>query len=216
MRVFAVLALCTLLSACASHYGEATRISNGQVIAVGPTRALIGNSAMIGYPTATYANPQIHTSGYAIADFIPYYNFKLSHPELFVANPATEASFDTAEAVNSKINEAIAYDDSDAGKGTEVWHVMADGGNGSCHDYAVTKLAEMVAAGTPRQSLRLTIASVKDTGQWHLMLAVDLPGRGTFFMDNNSQHLLSAAEANDIYTLWFMENPAAQRMELVG
>jgi len=189
MRSWILLSFCALLSACA-HHGDMTGMD----------------------PDAdpSTASQTITTTGRAINDLNAYRMLKDEHPELFIWHKAQE--------INHDVNEHISYR-SDPPQNTgyvEVWHVMPTGGEGNCHDYAVTKLAKMIDAGVPRESLRLTVASVKNTGEWHLMLAVDVPDRGTFFMDSNRENILTAEEARDLYTLWFMENPRAERFELVG
>lgn len=208
MRACLSLIFCAFLSACAGQQQEIVSFGD-QTMGVGPTRAITSASAFIG----SSASQEVRTTGRPVNDLSGYSILKQSHPELFAANGG-RVSLQTAEAINAEVNEAISYKDDPPGI-TEVWHVMPSGGEGNCHDYAATKLAKMVAAGTPRSALRFVVATVKDSGIWHLMLAVDVPGSGTFFMDSNRKHILTAAEARDLYTLWFMENPAAQRLELV-
>lgn len=149
----------------------------------------------------------VHTTGQAINDMNGYRVLKQSNPELFILQRAQE--------INQRVNDKISYAPDDPAQ-PETWRVMTAGGNGNCNDYAVTKLREMVEAGVPRQTMRLTVASVNNSNEWHLMLAVDIPGRGTYFMDSNRENVLSVREARQLYTLWFMENPIARRMELVG
>ena len=211
MRAYVIALFCLALPAC-THNHQTVAIGDQQVIDVGPTAAAgIGLGSGLG---DAYSQ-DVRTTGRAINDLNAYRDFKINHPELFAINTNTNASIEAAEAINVNVNHAISYQDDEPGI-AEVWHIEANGGEGNCHDYAVTKLAKMVAVGMPRTALRLTVASVKNTGEWHLMLAVDVPGRGTFFMDSNRENILTAAEARDLYTLWFMENPASQRMELVG
>jgi predicted transglutaminase-like cysteine proteinase len=190
MRVFIAIGICVFLSACA-HTGP-----GGQFAAMQPDAD---------EPVA--ASETITTNGQPIQDINGYRVLKQEHPELFIWQKAQE--------INHSVNEQINYRP-DAPGISEVWHVMPTGGQGNCHDYAVTKLFEMIQAGVPRQSMRLTVASVNSTGEFHVMLAVDIPGRGTFFMDSNRENIETAAEAKGLYTLWFMENPVAGRMELVG
>ena len=150
---------------------------------------------------------EINTTGQPIQDLNGYKSLKVSHPELFI--------WEKAQEINQSVNEEINYRPDEPGI-LEVWHVMPQGGDGNCHDYAVTKLYKMVEAGIPRRMMRLTVAQVNGTGEWHLMLAVDVPGHGTFFMDSNRQNVLTVGQAKELYTLWFMENPLAGRMELVA
>jgi len=210
MRALFAVALCVSLSACAGE-SETVNIGNGRMIAMGPTRAISATSAFI----APAISKEIHTTGRAIKDIGAYSRLKQSNPELFIERAAASVNaMQTADNINSRVNGMISF--ADDSNGVESWRALPTGGNGDCDDYAVTKLYHMVAAGVPRAQMRLTVATSKITGQWHLMLAVDVPGHGTFFMDNNNEHLLDASEARDLYTLWFMENNATQRMELVA
>lgn len=209
MRAILAAVLCLALSACAGE-SETVSLGNGRSVAVGPTRAISGSSAFI----APSMSQSVRTSGRAINDIGAYARLKQSNPDLFMQRASANIDImRTADAVNDRVNGAISFED-DSGS-QESWRALPAGGYGDCDDYAVTKLYHMVHAGVPRSQMRLTVATSKITGQWHLMLAVDVPGRGTFFMDNNNEHLLDASEARDLYTLWFMENTATLRMELV-
>lgn len=209
MRAIFAAALCVALSACAGE-SETVSLGDGRSIAVGPTRAISGANAFI----APNLSSEVRTSGRAINDIGAYSRLKQSNPELFMQRAATGVdAVQAADAVNRRVNDMISFEDDSGSK--ESWRALPSGGNGDCDDYAVTKLYHMISAGVPRQHMRLTVATSKQTGQWHLMLAVDVPGRGTFFLDNNNEHLLDASEARDLYTLWFMENTATLKMELV-
>ncbi|HCM84247.1 MAG TPA: transglutaminase-like cysteine peptidase [Alphaproteobacteria bacterium] len=209
MRAILAAALCVALSACAGDT-ETVSLGNGHSINVGPTRAISSMNA--------FAMPQmsgeIRTTGRAINDIGAYQRLKQSNPDLFAPRAGVNVSLETTDSINRRINDMISFEDDGGGK--ETWRALPSGGYGDCDDYAVTKLYHMISAGVPRSAMRLTVATSKQTGQWHLMLAVDVPGRGTFFMDNNNEHLLNASEARDLYTLWFMENTATLKMELVA
>lgn len=209
MRVMLAAVLCLALSACAGE-SETVSLGSGRSIAVGPTRAISASSAFL----APNISQSVRTTGRPINDIGAYARLKQSNPDLFMQRVNMNVDImRTADAINERVNGAISFEDDNAGQ--ESWRALPTGGYGDCDDYAVTKLYHMVHAGVPRNAMRLTVATSKITGQWHLMLAVDVPGRGTFFMDNNNEHLLDAAEARDLYTLWFMENTATLRMELV-
>jgi predicted transglutaminase-like cysteine proteinase len=209
MRGMIVAAFCVLLTACAGD-SETITIGHNRYISVGPTYAINSGNAFIASGTSS----AVQTNGRAINDLKTYGALKRNHPELFSPRPGNQHhGLQQADIINRQVNEMIQFED-DA-PNNESWRVLANGGDGDCDDYAVTKLALMIKAGVPRHALRLTVATSKITGQWHLMLAVDVPGRGTYFMDNNNSHLVSAGEARSLYTLWFMENSASQRMELV-
>jgi predicted transglutaminase-like cysteine proteinase len=186
MRIYIAIGMCIFLSACAH--------SNQFSAAAGPDEPIA-------------ASETVTTTGQPIQDLNAYRVLKQTHPELFI--------WQKAQQINQSVNHEINYRPDDPNV-SEVWHVMPTGGDGNCHDYAVTKLFDMIQAGVPRQAMRLTVASVNGTNEFHLMLAVDIPGRGTFFMDSNRQNVLSVQEARQLYTLWFMENPTAGRMELVA
>lgn len=210
MRAIFAAAICVALSACAGET-ETVSLGNGQSINVGQTRAISSMNAFI----APSVSSAVRTTGRAINDIGAYSRLKQSNPELFMQRAAAAVDvMRAADSINSSVNSAISFEDDSASK--ETWRALPSGGYGDCDDYAVTKLYHMINAGVPRQNMRLTVATSKQTGQWHLMLAVDVPGRGTFFMDNNNEHLLDASEARDLYTLWFMENTATLRMELVA
>jgi predicted transglutaminase-like cysteine proteinase len=203
-----------------------TNDNSQQMVQFGTNYTIAGGNAFVGLSPAQavvtpaqmapqqLASQSVHTNGQAIADLVAYRDFKNNYSELFAENSAGAVNLASAQAINTEVNHAISYQDDEPG--VEVWHVQANGGLGNCHDYAVTKLAKMLAAGTPRSALRLTVASVNETGEWHLMLAVDVPGQGTMFMDSNRENIMTADQARDLYTLWFMENPASQHLEVVG
>ncbi len=210
MRAIFAAALCVALSACAGD-SETVSLGNGRSIAVGPTRAISSSNAFI----APSMSSAVRTTGRAINDIGAYSRLKQSNPELFIQRASTNVNvMHAADTINERVNSAISFEDDSGSK--ETWRALPAGGYGDCDDYAVTKLYHMIAAGVPRSAMRLTVATSKQTGQWHLMLAVDVPGRGTFFMDNNNEHLIDASEARDLYTLWFMENSATLKMELVA
>ena len=207
MRHFYVVALCAFFSACAGS--EQVQV-NGKTMNVGPTRAIQSSYAF----AAPAGSSAVHTTGRAIGDLKTYRALKANHPELFRARSGqAENALAIADRINQHVNDSITFEDDSPSN--ESWRVLASGGYGDCDDYAVTKLAKMVQAGVPRHALRLTVATSKITGEWHLMLAVDT-ARGTYFLDNNNAHLLNSREARNLYTLWFMENPRAQQMELVS
>ncbi len=234
MRTFCAMAFCVLLSACAGHNQTVASLTadidshvipdnNSQTVQFGTNYTIAGGSAFIGLSPSQVmgqlapeqlASQSVHTTGRAIADLVAYRDFKYAHPELFADNGNGMINLASAQAINTEVNHAINYQDDPPG--VEIWHIEASGGEGNCHDYAVTKLAKMIAAGVPRSAMRLTVANVKETGEWHLMLAVDVPGQGTMFMDSNREEILTPDQARELYTLWFMENPASQHLELVG
>lgn len=116
------------------------------------------------------------------------------------AMQADAAVLDRLDAINAAVNAAIRYRP-DRPQPFEVRPVpggpphtimlcewTVEPAIGDCEDYAVTKLARLLAAGFPRSALRLVIARIAASGTYHAVLAVETD-RGTLILDNRHDEI---------------------------
>lgn len=104
--------------------------------------------------------------------------------------------------VNTEVNNRIIYD---AGCVSADWRVIwpySQNKHGACHDYAVTKRAELLARGWPAS--RLLLAEVKfDATADHLILIVT--NSDDLVLDNRGDDIVPWAKSG--YVLVRMQSP---------
>lgn len=86
------------------------------------------------------------------------------------------------EACNEQLNAMPYVSDATRYNHVDWWERVTDGG-GDCEDYALAKLNWLVARGWPVEYLRLACCYV-ETGEYHAVLAVDLPDQEQLVLDN--------------------------------
>lgn len=121
-----------------------------------------------------------------------WYDFIDHHPHLSplgcVPHVVTmnAAKFMRLAQINTLVNNFITYRKDT----TDIWR--EPGTEGDCEDYAIAKMAKLIAAGWPRGALRLAICQflklgryMKEVSRWvtHAVLHVDTD-HGTWAMDN--------------------------------
>lgn len=91
--------------------------------------------------------------------------------------------------VNRSINTLIAYRKDDTTYGNlDYWAKPAEilsSGSGDCEDFAILKMAALIAAGVPAQSMSLVVLQDRSRGVYHAILSVATQS-GTFILDNLS------------------------------
>jgi predicted transglutaminase-like cysteine proteinase len=108
----------------------------------------------------TDAGPRIPTPGYA--------HFCRDYASLCsgIAGPSVIPYSDAIARVNADVNAAIEYR---ADGAQDVWTVEPKAGD--CEDYAVTKLARLLALGVPRSAMKIGIGKI-ERGEYHAVLLV--------------------------------------------
>jgi predicted transglutaminase-like cysteine proteinase len=98
-------------------------------------------------------------------------------------------------AVNDQINRAIAYRGDPQNFGiANIWRLDAVGGSGDCKDYALAKQQALIAAGLPKEALRLAIVKTP-RDELHAVLTVDTD-RGDFVLDSIDPAILPWSETS--------------------
>lgn len=103
-----------------------------------------------------------------------------------------EASLKELDEVNRAVNRAIRPRADAPGLLNDIWSIAPPAGD--CDDYAVTKRAELLKRGWSSRRLLLAQA-IAPNGEDHLVLVVRTR-LGDYVLDNLSQHVLPAAQAN--------------------
>ena len=89
--------------------------------------------------------------------------------------------------VNRGVNGLIAYRGDKAVYGSaDHWAKPAEilqRGSGDCEDFAILKMAALLGAGIPAQSMSLVVLQDHHKGVFHAVLSVST-GSGTFILDN--------------------------------
>ncbi|ESW89064.1 transglutaminase [Mesorhizobium sp. LSJC285A00] len=97
--------------------------------------------------------------------------------------------FDKLSFVNSSINRAIAYKKDSAVYGRlDYWAKPAEileRRAGDCEDFAILKMAALLHAGIPAQSMSLVVLQDRKRGFFHAVLSVST-GSGVFILDSLS------------------------------
>jgi predicted transglutaminase-like cysteine proteinase len=93
-------------------------------------------------------------------------------------------------AVNDRVNAAIAYQSDFKTFGVaNNWNIHAVGSVGDCKDYALAKQQALIAAGLPKEALRMAIVRTRDN-QLHAVLTVDTD-RGDYVLDSINPAILA-------------------------
>jgi predicted transglutaminase-like cysteine proteinase len=101
-----------------------------------------------------------------------------------------EENFALLMEVNDRVNAAIAYQSDFKTFGVaNNWNLHAIGSVGDCKDYALAKQQALIAAGLPREALRIAIVKTRDD-QLHAVLTVDTD-RGDYVLDNVNPAILA-------------------------
>ncbi len=87
--------------------------------------------------------------------------------------------------VNRFVNSSITWKSEGkiGDKSLDQWNFIKDGGSGDCDEYVVTKLHYLLAAGFPREAMKMTIVYTKER-EWHLILVVETTD-GDYVLDNS-------------------------------
>ena len=86
-------------------------------------------------------------------------------------------------AINDQINRAIAYRSDYQNFGVaNRWRLDAVGSSGDCKDYALAKQQALIAAGLPKEALRIAIVKTP-RDELHAVLTVDTD-KGDFVLDS--------------------------------
>lgn len=127
---------------------------------------------------------------------------------LFVAivNAAKDKRFiDKLSFINSSINHAIAYKKDSVvygkldywAKPTEILEHRA----GDCEDFAILKMAALLRAGIPAQSMSLVVLQDRKRGFFHAVLSVST-GSGVFILDSLSNVVSRDSDLPDYVPLY--------------
>lgn len=105
-----------------------------------------------------------------------------------VVKTAREKGFlEKLDGVNRGVNGLIAYKRDKAVYGSlDHWAKPTEilkRGAGDCEDFAILKMAALLAAGIPAQSMSLVVLQDSQKGVFHAVLSVTT-GSGTFILDN--------------------------------
>jgi predicted transglutaminase-like cysteine proteinase len=94
----------------------------------------------------------------------------------------TAQNWSLLNRVNEQVNESIAPEDDYRHFGrAEYWTIPTDG-RGNCHDYALTKRAQLISAGVPELALRIAVVETP-WGERHAVLTV-ATDKGDYVLDN--------------------------------
>lgn len=100
---------------------------------------------------------------------------------------------DKLVAVNRAVNTMIAYRKDEAVYGNlDYWAKPAEilsRGAGDCEDFAILKMAALIEAGVPAQSMSLVVLQDSSRGVFHAVLSIATQS-GTFILDNLSNDVL--------------------------
>ncbi|WP_269930742.1 transglutaminase-like cysteine peptidase [Aminobacter sp. HY435] len=104
-------------------------------------------------------------------------------------NTRDKRFLDKLATVNRAVNTLIAYRKDEATYGNlDYWAKPAEIlslGSGDCEDFAILKMAALIAAGVPAQSMSLVVLQDRSRGVYHAILSVATQS-GTFILDNLS------------------------------
>lgn len=100
---------------------------------------------------------------------------------------------DKLATVNRTVNTLIAYRKDEATYGNlDYWANPAEilsSGAGDCEDFAILKMAALIEAGVPAQSMSLVVLQDRSRGVFHAVLSVATQS-GTFILDNLTNKVL--------------------------
>lgn len=98
----------------------------------------------------------------------------LRHPDMCAVHAGKIGTLAQLQSVNLRINRSIKPDADILAQQQKIgrdvdWQILPS--SGVCHDYAVTKQAELLRIGWPSDALRLAVVRVS-SGEYHLILLV--------------------------------------------
>jgi len=94
----------------------------------------------------------------------------------------TPQNWSLLNRVNTQVNDMIVPEDDYRHFGkAEYWTIPTDG-RGNCHDYALTKRAQLIGAGVPELALRIAVVETSQ-GERHAVLTV-ATDKGDYVLDN--------------------------------
>lgn len=127
---------------------------------------------------------------------------------LFVAivNAAKDKRFiDKLSFINASINHAIAYKKDSVVYGKlDYWakpSEILERRAGDCEDFAILKMAALLRAGIPAQSMSLVVLQDRKRGFFHAVLSVST-GSGVFILDSLSNVVLRDSDLPDYIPLY--------------
>lgn len=127
---------------------------------------------------------------------------------LFVAivNAAKDKRFiDKLSFINSSINHAIAYKKDSVVYGKlDYWakpSEILERRAGDCEDFAILKMAALLRAGIPAQSMSLVVLQDRKRGFFHAVLSVST-GSGVFILDSLSNVVSRDSDLPDYVPLY--------------
>lgn len=106
-----------------------------------------------------------------------------------VENVRDKKFLDKLDAVNRTVNRLITYRKDEAVYGSvDYWARPAEilaGGVGDCEDFAILKMAALIDAGVPAQSISMVVLQDRSRNAFHAVLSIATQS-GTFILDNLS------------------------------
>lgn len=184
-------------------------VGGALVLASAGASAQIRTASAITAPAETAASDasSIKEYGFTLAP-LAFVKFCMGHDReceaTLSANPDREFSLSELEAVNRRVNDAIAPRRKPTDPLSTSWSLEPS--SGDCNDYAVTKRSRLIAAGWPSEKLRLAVV-VTPAGQGHLVLVVRMP-QGDMVLDNLSERVRPwQASGYDWVSMQSGENP---------
>ena len=99
------------------------------------------------------------------------------------------------DVVNDRVNDRIIYDENTVSRPWRVIAADAADRNGSCHDYAVTKRAELLALGWPAERLLLCEVACNAAANHLILLAIDDAG-AALALDNRRRDIVAWSSAH--------------------
>jgi len=99
-------------------------------------------------------------------------------------------TLDALTAINTEVNSAVTYvDDATKYKRDDWWEDALDEGNeGDCEDYAIAKMRKLLAAGWPREQLKLGLCYT-EKDEYHCVLVATL-GNEDYVLDNRYPNVM--------------------------
>ncbi|PWK76752.1 transglutaminase-like cysteine peptidase [Aminobacter sp. AP02] len=112
---------------------------------------------------------------------------------------------DKLVSVNRAVNTMIAYRKDEVVYGNlDYWAKPAEilsRGAGDCEDFAILKMAALIEAGVPAQSMSLVVLQDRSRGVFHAVLSVATQS-GTFILDNLSNGVLRDGDLKSYIPLY--------------
>ncbi|PBB65017.1 transglutaminase [Mesorhizobium sp. WSM4312] len=123
-----------------------------------------------------------------------------------IVNAASDKRFvDKLSFVNSSINHAIAYKKDSVVYGKlDYWakpSEILERRAGDCEDFAILKMAALLRAGIPAQSMSLVVLQDRKRGFFHAVLSVST-GSGVFILDSLSNVVSRDSDLPDYVPLY--------------